>query len=202
MSTMERIDNLEKDLTDTTNLVTRITDSSNQLLGAYQVSIQKLTALEQSLASLAKTLAAVSVVLINNGVIKSEDVMVQLRQSEDKDQQDRVHSLLKDGVIKSEDVIGPDSLVSVSQKVVDTADGKVNVISNYTFFSVNHPSVKEDLKVKLLGKKVGETVEGKVDGSKTELIMVKEIYSVVEKEIKGEETQEPSSATNEQGTTI
>jgi hypothetical protein len=209
MSTLERIDSLEKSVEDLAKSTDKLTDSFSQLLGAYQVSIQKLTALEQSITSLAKTLAAVSLVLIKAGTIKSEDVMDQLRQGDDKDQEDRVHSLLKDGVIKAEEVIGEDSLAAVSQKLVDTADGKVTVVSGYAFFSVNHPSVKEELKSKLLGKKVGETIEGKVDGSKTELITVKEIYSVVEKTVVGEpaaqdlvQKEESAPATSENNSVV
>lgn len=186
MSTLERIEQLEANLSDCQKKLDDYSLGFNQLLGAYQVAIQKLSVIEQTATSLAKTIAALSIVLVHNKVISGDDVMTQIRISDDHDQEQEVKEFLKGNFLKKEEIIDLSSFVVVRQQIIDTETGSVKLISDYSFFQINHPSIKPELRSLLVGKKINETIEGKTNGSKKELITVKEIYSVVEQSVKGD----------------
>ncbi len=197
MSTLDRIDQMEKDIaslkegfTDFSAQINEVKailmDPNGQLI---QMVAQRSANLEQHITTLAKTLAALSDELIQTEVVTSDAVMNRLRDAQDRDYYNQVQSLKDQQIVQEAAVVGPDSLVVISQAVLDTQTGETKEVSNYRLIPMGNPMVNPSLKENLQGKEVGQSIDGNVDDVKKEIITVQEIYNLTNRDVVGE-TQE------------
>jgi len=192
-TTLERIEKLEQTLEDLKKSTGMSTGTVQQLIGVYGQIMQKVSLLEQSISSLAKTLAAMSSVLVSSGTLQSDSVMDKIRDMDDKEQEAKVKAMLDAGNIKEEVVVSEGCLLAVIQNVIFTDSGKVKNVSNYSLFSIDNPAIDKEASKALLGKKVGDTVDflsNTKDSTKKEVITIKAIFSFVDKEVTGEVSEE------------
>ena len=188
-STLERIQQLEESLS---KVVAKITspDPMTQMLS------NKVLGIEQSVTSMGKTLSAVAEELTETGVMNGTSVMARLRRAEDESSRNNVKGLLSEKVIETAEEVDGASLVAVEQKIINTSTGDVTILAEYNLISMNSPATDPAWKTSLIGKKAGETVKGLADGSEEEILTIKEIYKISEKEVEGEDAP-PSESDSE-----
>ncbi len=184
MSTLERIEQIEKDLAEVKSI---LLDPNNPLL---QLVAQRTASTEQSMVTLGKTLSALTDELISNGTVSSDAVMNRLRDAQDRDYHTQIKSMKDSGMLASAEVVSEDSVVVITQHVVDTSTGEMTTVSNYRLVPMGNPMVNPALRDNLLGKLVGGTIDGSVSDVKKEIITIKEIYNLADKEVSGENTEE------------
>jgi len=183
MSTLERIQKLEESMG---QVVARVTQPDQML----QMAMNKIVGIEQSVASLGKTLTAVTEELAETETLNSMNVMIRLRRSEDESSRSNVESLLSQDIIEVSDVVSDDSLVALEQKIINMDSGESTVLAEYNLIGMASPVTSVVWKDSLLGKSVGDTVKGTNEGAEDELLTVIAIYSVKEKEVIGDSTKQ------------
>lgn len=192
-STLERIQKLEEQMA---QVVARLSNPDPMI----QMLMNKSIGIEQSVAAMGKTLSAVSEELTENGVMDGASVMARLRRGEDDANRQNVKTLLDQDVIESTDVVSPVSVVVLEQKIINTKTGEATLISSYNLIGMNSPITSPVWKDSLLGKSVGDTVKG-IDGNdEEEILTVKEIYVLKERDVEGEEEPEAPAQTEESET--
>ena len=202
-TTLERLDKLEQNLK---GLLDRIgSDAGQAMTSAATVAEQKaelaatrVLALEQAMAALTKTLAAVTWGLHNQKILDQSIIIGRIRDTDDQGDREKVQSMLKDGLISKAAAVGPIGITVVSQNLLDTTDPiKSKMIRSYSIIESPSPFVNPQLIKDLQGRKVGDTLpagRGK-DGVYTMTII--EIYDYVlpkEVEKKGEDQASPEPA--------
>jgi len=186
-STLERLQVLEEQMQ---QVVQRLSQPDSMV----QMLMNKTIGIEQSVASLGKTLSAVAEELTETDVMSSVGVMARLRKNEDETSRQNVKALLGSETIEPTDTVTLSSLVALEQKIINTATGKVDIISEYNLVGMNSAVIEPVWRDALQGKTVGDTVTGTSAGEEEEVLTVKEIYSLREKESAGEEMPEEMSA--------
>lgn len=188
-STLERIKKLEESMEQVVNKIT----SPDPML---QMTMNKTIGIEQSVAAMGKTLAAVTEELSETGVLNSASVMARLRKAEDQSARDNIKALFTQNIIEESEVVDEASLVAVEQKILNTETGESTVISSYNLVGMRSPITNPVWKDSLLGKTVGDTVKG-VDGtSEQEILTVLEVWAVQEREVEGEPQVPPQTETD------
>jgi hypothetical protein len=168
---LERLEACEAALTSLKQIAQR--DST-----AFQYITQKLVLIEQSLAGVAKTLAAVTEELMEKGLVNNDAIMSRIRKIDDHQEQHRIESLKQGGVVVPGASVQPSSLVVLTQKLL-AADGKVEVYSEYRTLEMPSVNPQESVYLNALGKKVGDqfTLEGQNSGDNM-IFTIKEIYEL------------------------
>ena len=185
MSTLERIQKLEESMA---KVVEKITSPDPML----QMTMNKTVGIENSVIAMGKTLTAISEELTNSGVLDSNSVIARLRLAEDEQAKSNIAAFLSQGSVEKTDVVTDSSLVVIEQVIVNTESGESTMLSGYNLIGMNSPAIDVVWKDSLRGKKVGETVKGSSHGDEEELLTVKEIYSLKEKEVEGEPEVSPT----------
>lgn len=137
MSTLNRLEDLEKKVNDLTQL--------------FFLTKDRIIALDHAALAQAKTLAAVAKVLGNQTPNFSNDVMVEIRASEDAEDAARTKSMVEAGFLKTGEVAGPVSVVALKQ----SQNG--NVLMSYYTVSLNNTTESAEIGSKLQGLKAGDT---------------------------------------------
>lgn len=193
-TSLERLEALENDVQQIKEFLSTFDPNNNPLV---QMVAEKSVGIEQSMISISKTLAAITEELIETKVLKSEGVMVRMRDAQDGEQVNQIKSLKEAKMLEPATEIGEASIVVVKQQLVDTKTGDVKVLSNYRIVSMSHPTTNQVIRSNLLGKTVKGTVEGNVDADRKDIITVKEIYNLKETEVQGEQPEAQAEQTEE-----
>ena len=181
LSSFERIEKLEKG-------VDRALKSAMNIDGMAQNLVQNVMSLEQSYASLAKTLAAVIGELESTKVLDGAAVMRRIRESDEASDRQRVKDMLDQNIIRASEVVANSSLVVVKQAALEVGPQGSRTVPITDYRTLEMPSifVPEETRKLLLDKRVGDTVEVKRDarnGITTVLTAtVIEVYELVEGE--------------------
>jgi hypothetical protein len=179
MSTLERIEKIESVVQ---SLKRTVEDMSARSIGV-----------EQSATAVAKTLAALSKVLVDKKVITGDDVLDRLRTQEEKQQKDQIEQLVAAGLLVVEDTVTEGSVVIVSQCLVN-AEESVE-ISAYSAVDLTSPYMPEEQKQQFIGLKEGGIIKGEGiegDTEKEEQIKVLSIYRP--QEVNGQNDESESQA--------
>lgn len=186
MSTLERIEELEKKNKEMSLSLEAMSQFCQQVA-------QKTQGIEQSATQLAKTLAAITKVLIKRNVIDDMEVLEIMRKEDEDQLRSQISGLVQSGIFEKATEIGADSVVLVKQALVDTKSGEFTVLSNYTPLEMSRQDIPETVKADLIGKKIKETYSFT---DRPEMITILEIYNAVEIK-KGEEPMEESPPEDE-----
>jgi len=154
-TTMERIDRMEQD-------VNQLKMLFMQAQQANEFLMQKATAVEQSYASLAKTVTALVAELVDKNVVDDHAVMSRIRDIDEKAERERVQAMLKEKIIKTSEEIGENSLVAIKQAVVETDTEKgtrEKLVANYRLIEMGAQFSIPEVKERLKGLRVGNTIE-------------------------------------------
>jgi hypothetical protein len=145
---------------------------------SFQYIAQKLLLLEQSLAGVAKTLAAVTEEMIEKTLISDESVMARIRKIDEDQEKERVKGLKEGNIIVPGSLVQPSSLAILSQKLIK-ADGKVEILSNFRTLEMPRLNPQDAVYLNALGKKVDEqfVLDGHDAGDQM-IFTVKEIYEL------------------------
>jgi len=176
---LERLESLEAELGTTKERI-------GQFEQSFSFLAQRLMSMEQTIASVAKTMAALITELEEAKVITDKGVMSKIRKMDDEASQGRVTELVKANIIKSTETVDATSLVVVTQHILEL-NGNLEEISGYRIVEMPGQNTPEEVRQDFLGKKIGDKVEmpsGSTD--RTVIVTVKEIYNVVEGERQGE----------------
>lgn len=168
---LERLETCEQELT-------KLRQTAQRDGTAFQYIAQKLLLLEQSLAGVAKTLAAVTEEMIKKGLVSDDSIMAGIRRIDEDQEKERVKSLKEGNIIVPGSVIQPSSLAILSQKLIK-ADGKVEVFSNYRTLEMPRLNPQDTVYLNALGKKVDEqfVLDGHDAGDQM-IFTVKEVYEL------------------------
>ena len=118
---------------------------------------RRIMAMDQAQLSMSKTLAAVSEVLIEKGVISDQDVMDKLRDAEDQSSEKQINQLVESGVLAEGAEITNSSIVVLQQQ------SEEKIIANYYVVEMNSRVVAAPLKELLMGKTVGDEFDWEAD---------------------------------------
>jgi hypothetical protein len=140
------------------NLITVINKRTGDLAQVDNIIITRQMALEQSLASLSKTAAAMVAELSETKVLNQEAVMLRMRKSDEELDKQRVEKMIEQKVLKEAETITNDSFIVVSQEFT-YADGKVDVVAEFRSYDMTNPELDEDTKKNYVGKRKNDTVE-------------------------------------------
>lgn len=183
MSTLERIEKLEKQNKEMSMSLEAMSQFCQQIA-------QKSQGIEQSATQLAKTLSAVTKVLVKGKVIDDMEVLEIMRKEDETQLKSQITGLVESGIFEKGDVIGPNSVVLVKQSLVDTKSGNFTVLSNYTPLEMSRQDIPETVKKDLIGKKVKDTYSFT---DRPEMITILEIYNAVEIKERGDTGKESPS---------
>jgi len=114
---------------------------------------RRIMAIDQAQLSISKTLAAVSEVLIEKGVISDVDVMDKLRDAEDKSSERQVDRLIEAGMLAEIEVADKDSVVVLKQSTGE------KVVANYYIIELQSQLTAEAMRDAIIGLKVGEAFD-------------------------------------------
>lgn len=161
------------------NIVDGINKKTKDLSEMDNMVITRLMGLEQSYASLSKTLAAIVSELSDSKVLNQESVMVRLRKSDEAADRDRTAQMVQLKVIQEVEEVVPDSLVAISQTFTDK-EGKVDVVTDYRTMEIGSPMIDEETRKNYVGKRASDVVELNLEDGvlKTTILQV---FSYVQK---------------------
>lgn len=177
MSVLKRVEKLEVALS---QLESELSDRTSFLAN-------KLTGLEQAVASMGKTLAALSDELTSTKALDSKAVLTRLRDAEDNNARRQVDSLLTSGYLEeSLGSVEHDSLVVVGHSL-NLLDGTRDVTSNFTIISMLSGAADPKLKELLLGKNSGDVFKGEEDENGYEEFKIVHVFKLASKTVAAED---------------
>jgi hypothetical protein len=177
------------------NLIDVINKRTGELAQVDNMIITRQMALEQSLASLSKTCAAMVAELSDTQVLNQQNVMTRMRKSDEESDKSRVDKMLEQKVLKPGELITKDSLIIVSQ-VFTSTEGVDDVVADFRSIDMSNPDIPEETRVNYVGKQANDIVELNLekDGGvlKTTILQVYD-YVPVYAESKGEDNPKDES---------
>jgi hypothetical protein len=196
MTTLERIEQLEKDLKIAKDQIAALqlnADAKSAEAGHENGSIRQVAelansrslSLEISLAELAKTLTALAAVLAEKKLIESQEIMDRIiKMNQDEDERE-INGLLKQKLLLKSDQVKPHSFVVASHTIVDLANpASSKLVMEKRLLRLPTPLVSNQLREDLVGRKVGDQVQiNKSDDGKVHVLTIKEIYDLNEREV-------------------
>lgn len=201
VNTMQRINDMEQKIGQLLGWFGQLQQNSAQAQQGLEYVIQKAMAVEQSYASIAKTITALVAELVEEKVVDDHKILDRIRKMDEKAEKDRIQAMLEQKVIKPAEEVGDMSLVAIKQVIIETSEekGKREVpVGDYRLIEVGAPYTPEATREKLKGLKTGCTVEvnkEEKDGVTSVLnATVLEIYNLVEGERQGEEGTSPEES--------
>lgn len=168
------------------NIVDAVNKRTSDLSKIDNVLVTRQMALEQSIASLSKTAAALVAELTETKLLNQENVMTRLRKSDERADQDRVEAMIKQGVLKEGDKITKESLVVVSQ-VFTAKDGTKDTVSEFRSVDMSSPEIEEKIRETYIGKGKSEVVELNLDDGALSTTIL-QVYDYVQVLAQGSET--------------
>lgn len=167
-STLERIENLEKGLSE-------IGSNMNFIIQQLGSTMQQAGAVEQTALSLGKTLTAVVKVLVAKETLTSREVLDEIIKIDESSDRDELAQMRSSGVIVPVEQVSENSVVVAAHTLIEK-DGSTRMLSNFNLVRMFHPFVPEQLKKDLLGRKVSDTLPMSRDSGDTTILTVLEIY--------------------------
>ena len=175
MSTLERIEELEKQSLETNRTLEALSQFCQQVA-------QKTQGIETSATQIAKTLSAISKYLTEKDVLDDKEVMKIMREGDEREVKAQISGLVNAGIIVKSPVVGLDSIVIVKNMLIDPKSGDFELLSGYTPLEMSREDIPQNIKQELFGKKVKDTYSFT---DRPEVLSILEIYDAVE--IKTEE---------------
>lgn len=196
MSTLERIEQLEKELNaaktqlaalqlaaETQNATAGHEDGNTRQVA--ELANSRSLALEVSLTELAKTVTALAAVLADSKLIDSQAVMDRIiKMNQDEDERE-IKNLVERKLLIKSDQVKPHSFVVASHTIVNLTDpGSSKLVMEKRLLRLPTPLVSNQLRADMIGRKVGDQVQiNKSDDGKVHVLTVKEIFDLNEKEV-------------------
>lgn len=172
-------DDFNKSMTSIQNNFKVISDKQNYF-------VERLLALEQTFASLAKMLQAIGTELEDKKVIKSDDVVSRIREMDETAEREQLESMISSGQIQPVEVSDNESIVVTSQTIEDGQGQSSNKVSDFRVFHLSAPIFTEDVVQKLSGLKVGDEVkESLQDGT----VLVTKVSAIYKSSVNQQEVQ-------------
>lgn len=180
------------------NLIAVINKRTGDLAQVDNIVITRQMALEQSLASLSKTAAAMVAELSETKVLDQEAVMTRMRKSDEEADKSRVAKMIEQKVLKEADEITADSFIVVSQQFT-FKDGKVDIVADFRSYDMTNPEIDEETKKSYVGKRKSDVIELNLDDGvlRTTVLQVYD-YVQVYAESKGEDQAVAQPEANQQ----
>ena len=178
------ISSLSKAINDVVNTINKRTSDLGQM---DNMIITRLMGLEQSYASITKTIAATISELTNSKVLNQAAVMNRLRLSDESSEKERVSQLLQMKVIQEVDESAPNSLLVVSQvfKFNQPSDEPDDLVADYRTVDLSSSELTEETRLNYVNKKIGDVVSLDCgDGILYTTIIT--IYNHVKAQVQGE----------------
>lgn len=145
--------------------------------------VQRIMAIEQTIASLGKMLTATLSELADNHELNYNNVSARVRKYDESQEQERVRQLVQFGSIQAVEEVSDKSLIVVSQKFNAKETGEETTVAEYRVYEVNSPLNSKEEVSKYVGKRSGDSVTVELeDGTLTTTIL--EVYSQTEVDIK------------------
>jgi hypothetical protein len=172
-------------------LIHGVNKKTSDLAGMDNMLVTRLMGLEQSYASLSKTLGAIVSELSDSKILNQESVMARLRKGEEAADKERTEQMVQLKVLQEAPEILPDSLIVVAQTYTDK-EGKVDLIAEYRSMELSSPMIDEETRKNYVGKKANDVVELNLEDGvlKTTILQV---YSYVQKFAEGQ-AEQPAQA--------
>lgn len=130
----------------------------NAVVQKQDLVVNKIMAIEQSLASLAKTVTAMAMELEESGHLSSDKVYERMRLFDENEEKTRVSKMIGAGAIKKVDLVGENSILVVSQKV-KLPDESIKNIADYRVYELTSPFNDKKTIELFVGKVTGDVVE-------------------------------------------
>jgi hypothetical protein len=185
LTTIERLEQTEKDLKtvlekfavlEESNIVAGV-ENAQQLA---ELAAQRMLGVEQSAAALAKTLTGLTKALINKAVVTGEDIMGHIQKIDDDGDRDKINGLIQIKAIAKTDSVGPEDLVVTAQNYINTADPtKSKSVREYSLIELPLPTINQQLKKDLVGRKVGDTIHAGSNDKGVYVLTIREIYRIL-----------------------
>lgn len=169
MNTLDKITKLESKLNALEKMMQamgeanrQLTDRTGQVLNdtaqKQDLVISKIMSIEQSFATLAKTLNAVVSELDETGKINSNNVVKRIRDMDEYAEAERVRSMLNAGAIAPADLVSENSMLVVAQNL-KKQDGEEITVATYRVYELTSPLQTKETVDMFVGKKEGDVVE-------------------------------------------
>lgn len=170
------------------NLIEVINKRTGELAKVDNIVITRQMALEQSLASLSKTCAAMVAEMVDTKVLDQGNVMTRIRRSEEDADKERISKMIEQKVLKEAESAKADSMLIVAQKFTSNKDNSVDVVSEYRSSDLSSPEIDEETRKNYVGKRAGDVVELNLEDGvlKTTIVQVYD-YVQVYADSKGED---------------
>lgn len=179
------------------NVVDAINKRTGELAQVDNMVITRQMALEQSLASLSKTCAAMVAELSETKTLDQNAVMVRMRKSDEDMDKKRVERMIEQKVLAEGTAITKESLIVVSQ-IFTAKDGTVDVVADFRSIDMSSPEIDDETRENYIGKVTSDEVELNLEDGvlKTTILQV---YSYVQvyAESKGEDAPKDEAAQTE-----
>ncbi len=162
------------------NLIDVINKRTGDLANMDNIVITRQMALEQSLASLSKTCAAMVSELSDTKVLNQEAVMERIRKSEEDSDKKRIEQMEKQKIITPAEAAKADSMLIIAQTFT-AKDGKVDLVSEFRSSDLSNPELDEETRKNYVGKRSGDVVELNLDDGvlKTTILQVYDYVQAV-----------------------
>lgn len=158
--------------------------------------VQRIMAIEQSFAALAKTLNAVVSELEESKAINSNSVMRRIRLADEAAEKVRMETMVKFGALQASELVSATSLLVVSQSL-ESADGKTGeTIADYRVYELTSPLNEKELVDQFVNKKAGETV---IIAQENGTVLKTTILEVYEHTQMGDEVQDAPNQVSSEG---
>lgn len=167
MSTLEKIEQMAHD-------VQIAVQASQRALGTQEILAQRILGFEQSSASLGKIVSALTKVLIDAGVTTDQQIYSAILKVEEEGDKHEVEVFLKNDVIEKADTVTENSLVVVSQSIIDDDSSYIG----YRLYKLMDKSTPDVFVQDLMGRECGAILTIPMANDKKLSVVVKEIYQL------------------------
>lgn len=181
------------------NLIDVINKRTGDLAQVDNIVITRQMSLEQSLASLSKTCAAMVQELSETKVLNQANVMERMRKSEEDADKTRIGKMIEQKVLIAAEQATAESMLVIAQSFTPKDGSPVDVVSDYRSSDLSSPEISEETRQTYIGKRAGESVELNLEDGvlKTTVLQIYD-YVKVYAESKGEdapkdEAQQPEA---------
>lgn len=167
---LDRIEKIEKSVDMLSGLVSRMDK-------VLQFTATKAAGVESVAARLGDMLSSLSAELVDVKVVSSDAILDRIRKKEDEQSTVKVNSLLGAKMIATSDVSDDNSLIAVSQVLVDSETSSIKTLSGHNLIAIGSEALDPEWKKSFVGKKAGDTITHAVGDKETEIFTVLDVYS-------------------------
>lgn len=200
LTTLERLESVEQNVEKLlehvgSNAGVKLHESVNAANQMSELAAQRMLALEQTVAALAKTIAATIKSLHVGGLLDQASIMGNIRHMDDEADQEKLTKLLNMKALTEAAVVSPTSIVVVAQNYIDTTNpSKSRMIRACSLVELPMPMINPQLRKDLQGRKVGETLPAGKDDNGVYTMTIQKIYNIVEPKQGTQPGEDPAAA--------